>query len=77
MFKEERYEKILEILNEENYISRFGCHGCPAFRENGCGLQMEDYWGSYDIDNGNRFPNWEKAGYQPYDKIDWNNVGEC
>lgn len=63
--------------NVENYISRFGCHGCPAFRENGCGLQMEDYWASYNADNGNRYPNWERAGYKPYDQIDWNNVSEC
>lgn len=63
--------------SEENYISRFGCHGCPAFRDAGCGLQQEDYWLSYNVDNENRYPNWEKFGHTPTDPIDWNDAGYC
>ena len=63
--------------NTTSYIQRFGCNGCPAFRYNGCGLQLEKYWGSYDVDNGNRYPNWERIGHQPYDAIDWGDVGMC
>jgi hypothetical protein len=61
--------------NTTSYIERFGCLGCPAFRYNGCGLQSEDYWGSYDVDNGSRFPSWEKIGHEPNDAINWNDVG--
>jgi hypothetical protein len=63
--------------NLSTYIERFGCNGCPAFRYNGCGLQLEQYWGSYDVDNGKRYPNWEKIGHHPDDPIDWNDVGLC
>lgn len=28
--------------NTTSYIQRFGCNGCPAFRYNGCGLQLEN-----------------------------------
>lgn len=62
---------------DASYIERFGCNGCPAFRWNGCALKLETLWPSYDVDNGHRRPNWEKAGYKPYDKIDWNTVGNC
>jgi hypothetical protein len=57
------------------YLNRFGCLGCPAFRYNGCGLQLEQYWGSYDVDNGNRYPSWEKIGHKPQEPIDWSDVG--
>ena len=31
------------------------------------------YAGSYDVDNGNRKPSWEKKGYGPDDAVtDWN-----
>ena len=63
--------------NTTSYIQRFGCNGCPAFRYNGCGLQLEKYWGSYDVDNGSRYPNWERIGRQPYDAIAWGGVGKC
>lgn len=66
-----------DYTNGISYIGRFGCNGCPAFRHNGCGLLLEDYWGSYDTDNGNRFPNWEKIGHAPDDPIDWSDVGSC
>ena len=61
----------------DSYSARFGCNGCPAFRWNGCGLQLEQYWGSYDADNGNRFPNWERIGHAADDAINWSDVGSC
>lgn len=65
--------------SQENYITRFGCHGCVAFRENSCGLTT-DYIesgcaSSYHVDDGKRLPSWEKMGHQPYDAIDWGDVG--
>jgi hypothetical protein len=33
---------------------------------------MEEYWGSYDVDNGNRMPDWERKGHSASEKIDWN-----
>ena len=80
---EEHYEGVYAASGAPDYnpttsyIQRFGCNGCPAFRYNGCGLQLEKYWGSYDVDNGNRYPNWERIGHQPYDAIDWGDVGMC
>lgn len=59
------------------YKQQFGCLGCPANRYNGCGL-LTDYIdsgnaSSYDTDNGNRKPSWEKKGYGPDDEVkDWN-----
>lgn len=59
------------------YRQQFGCLGCPAYRYNGCGMQS-DYVdsgnaGSYDTDNGNRMPSWERKGYGPDDAVtDWN-----
>lgn len=59
------------------YKQQFGCLGCPAYRETGCGLQL-DYVdsgnaSSYDVDNGNRMPSWEKKGYGPNEVVsDWN-----
>lgn len=64
------------IGETRGYRKQFGCLGCPAFRENGCGLQS-DYIdsgkaASYDVDNGNRKPSWEKKGYGPDDAVtDW------
>jgi hypothetical protein len=66
-----------DYSNTQSYYGRFGCNGCPAFRWNGCGIQMEYFWDSYHADDGNRMPNWEKIGHQPNDPIDWNDVGMC
>lgn len=59
------------------YKQQFACLGCPANTANGCGLltHYEDsgHAGSYDVDNGNRKPSWEKKGYGPDDPVtDWN-----
>lgn len=58
------------------YKQQFGCLGCPAYTENGCGLNSHyvesDYAGSYDTDNGNRIPSWERKGYTPDETVtDW------
>ena len=66
-----------DYSNSNSYIERFGCNGCPAFRWNSCAVQTETQWGSYDKDKGNRMPNWERIGHEPYDAIDWNDVGSC
>ncbi len=59
------------------YKQQFACLGCPANTDNGCGLQTHyvdsDYAKSYEVDNGNRKPSWEKKGYGPNDPVtDWN-----
>lgn len=59
------------------YRQQFGCLGCPANTDNGCGLQTHyvesGKASSYDVDNGNRKPSWEKKGYGPNDPVtDWN-----
>lgn len=59
------------------YKQQFGCLGCPANTDNGCGLLTHyvesDYAASYDTDDGNRKPSWEKKGYGPDDVVtDWN-----
>ncbi len=59
------------------YKQQFGCLGCPANTDNGCGLQSHyvdsGNADSYDVDNGNRKPSWEKKGYGPDDPVtDWN-----
>lgn len=59
------------------YRQQFGCLGCPAYTWNGCGLlshyEESGQAGSYDTDNGNRKPSWEKKGYGPDDTVtDWN-----
>lgn len=59
------------------YKQQFGCLGCPAHTDNGCGLTTHyvesDYAASYDVDKGNRMPSWEKKGYKPDDVVtDWN-----
>lgn len=58
------------------YKQQFACLGCPANTSNGCGLltHYEDsgHAGSYDVDDGNRMPTWEKKGYGPDDVVtDW------
>lgn len=58
------------------YKQQFGCLGCPANTDNGCGLQTHyvasGYAGSYDTDNGNRKPSWEAKGYGPDEVVtDW------
>lgn len=59
------------------YKQQFGCLGCPANTPSGCGLQSHyidsGEADSYDVDNGNRKPSWEKKGYGPDDPVtDWN-----
>ena len=59
------------------YKQQFACLGCPANTETACGLLTHyvdsNYAGSYDVDNGNRMPTWEKKGYGPDDPVtDWN-----
>lgn len=58
------------------YRQQFGCLGCPAYTGNGCGLKSHyvesGYAASYDVDNGNRMPSWERKGYNPDDTVtDW------
>lgn len=58
------------------YKQQFACLGCPANTGNGCGLQTHyvdsGNASSYDVDNGNRKPSWEKKGYGPDDTVtDW------
>ncbi len=66
--------KAPDYSNTTTNIGRYGCLGCPAFRQNGCGLNL-DYIdsgkaGSYDQDNGNRMPGWERNGHKP-DGFTW------
>lgn len=61
----------------KGYKEQFGCLGCPANTANGCGLLTHyvdsGYASSYEVDNGNRKPSWEKKGYGPNDPVtDWN-----
>ena len=48
------------------YRQQFGCLGCPAYTATACGLKTHyvdsGYAGSYNTDNGNRKPSWEKKG---------------
>lgn len=58
------------------YKQQFGCLGCPANTASGCGLQTHyvdsGYASSYDVDDGNRMPSWERKGYGPTDPVtDW------
>ena len=59
------------------YKQQFGCLGCPANTGSGCGL-LTHYpesgnAASYDVDNGNRMPSWERKGYGPNAVVsDWN-----
>lgn len=58
------------------YKKQFGCLGCPAYTWNACGLQTHyvdsGNASSYDVDNGNRKPSWEKKGYGPDEEVsDW------
>ena len=60
----------------KSYKEQFGCLGCRAYTADGCGLLTHyvesGYASSYDDDNGNRKPGWEKKGYGPDDPItDW------
>ncbi|MDD7403456.1 MAG: hypothetical protein SO170_05085 [Butyribacter sp.] len=61
----------------KGYKEQFGCLGCPANTASGCGL-LTHYIDSgkaqsYDVDNGNRMPSWERKGYKPNDPVsDWN-----
>lgn len=65
------------VETKRGYKQQFGCLGCPANTDSGCGLQTHyvdsGYASSYDTDNGNRKPSWEKKGYGPNDIVsDWN-----
>lgn len=66
------------------YKQQFGCLGCPANRgggasdngAGGCALLVDQAYldgaTSYDVDNGNRKPEWERRGYGPDDIVtDW------
>jgi hypothetical protein len=60
-----------------SYKAQFGCLGCPRYTGTACGLLTHyvdsGYASSYDVDNGNRMPSWEKKGYGPNDPVtDWN-----
>ena len=62
---------------KRGYKQQFGCHGCPAHTDNGCGLTNHyvesGSAASYDVDNGKRKPTWEKKEYGPNDIVsDWN-----
>ncbi len=55
---------------EGTMLEHYGCLGCPAYSwSNGgeCGLKSHygdsGYAGSYDVDKGNRMPEWERKGY--------------
>lgn len=54
----------------------YGCLGCPAYRNNGCALQVDEAYmegaTSYDTDNGKRMPAWESLGKTPEYIIDDN-----
>lgn len=61
---------------DRGYKQQFACLGCPANTGNGCGLQTHYIDSgeaeSYNVDNGNRMPSWEKKGYGPNDTVtDW------
>lgn len=60
------------------YKAQYGCLGCPAFTWNACGLQThyEDsgHASSYEVDNGNRKPGWEREGHLPEEPVKWNQV---
>jgi len=56
------------------YKAQYGCLGCPSYTWNGCGLGTEHYGNSgnaasYDVDNGNRKPDWEKQGHLPDETV--------
>ena len=58
------------------YRQQFGCLGCPAYTGTACGLTTHyvdsGNASSYDVDNGNRMPSWERKGYGPDDPVtDW------
>lgn len=59
------------------YENQFGCLGCPAYTNTGCGLDSHYIESgkaqSYDVDDGNRKPSWEKKNYDPDTTVsDWN-----
>lgn len=58
------------------YKQQFACIGCPAYTATGCGLETHYIQSgqaqSYDVDDGNRKPSWERKGYGPDDTVtDW------
>ncbi len=64
------------VYHPQNYANQtygnfetLGCTGCPAFRAEGCGLQIDQAYldgaTSYNVDNGNRMPDWERQGKSP------------
>lgn len=61
---------------DRGYRQQFGCLGCPAYTANACGLKTHyidsGEASSYEVDNGNRMPSWERKGYGPDDVVtDW------
>lgn len=67
-----------DYTTSSSYKERFGCNGCPAFRWNACGLETDyvdsGYASSYDVDNGNRMPGWERKGHKANDPVTDYNV---
>lgn len=64
------------VETPRGYKANFGCLGCPAYTEYGCGLETHytdsGEAASYDTDNGSRMPTWEAKGYGPDDIVtDW------
>ena len=64
-----------DTYDGKTYLSHLGCNGCPAFRWNGCGLQLDyvdsNFAASYDQDNGKRMPGWEAKGHKADEAINW------
>jgi len=52
----------------------YGCIGCPAYRETGCALEVDQAYldgaTSYNTDNGMRMPEWETKELAPDRMID-------
>ena len=62
---------------ENTMKEHYGCLGCPAYTwSNGgeCGLKSHfissGESGSYDVDAGNRMPEWERRGYTDVTIVD-------
>lgn len=72
------------VETKRGYKQQFGCLGCPANRgggasdngAGGCALLVDQAYldgaTSYDVDNGNRKPSWERRGHGPDEIVsDW------
>ena len=83
------YEKPVIIDTEEHYEGVYAASGDNT--DSGVSAPkcdskyMNGVWHAPDYNNttsyiqrfGNRYPNWERIGHQPYDAIDWGDVGMC